>query len=234
MGSLVLAASLAMLPRLPPTARGAGAVAMSAPVHSSSRAAEIEGLADQVWQLRTDGFDIHVTVIRELEAELALLQLEEACDVWRDSSAAVWDPAVRGYQCDISHELRERVWRRAAASLEQTAVPPVMGYAGVDAPTALQAAVNVVTAMRVYLTFSLAAYWACSSAVVAGSLTDALRGLQERGRRGEILAPLIGKALARCFGANYVPRLGFGSISQARSRAITKYLRFRPGRPATA
>ena len=71
--------------------------------------------------------------------------------------------------------------------------------------------------MRVFLTFYAAAAWACSSARVAASMTGALRGL-DRGRRGRLLAPLLGKALSRCLGASYVPRLGYGSMAQARAK----------------
>ena len=53
------------------------------------RAAEIEGLRDQVEQLRYDGLDIHLTVVREIEAEISTLELDDAIERF-ESSAVAW------------------------------------------------------------------------------------------------------------------------------------------------
>lgn len=190
---------------------------------SMQRTSQIEALADQVWQLREDGVDIHVTVIRQIEAEIARLQLEETCEMLRDNLALA-KRAAAGDRCSASAELHAKFRRRACSSLEQTAVPPLLqtevdATAAVASTPALAAAVassavTVFAALRCCVIFSVAAVWAESSASVAASLTDLLRTLP-----GERLAPLLGRALSRAFGANYVPRLGY-SLSTARAKYV--------------
>ena len=68
----------------------APAAAMVMPnAQQGRRNMEIEGLRDQVWQLREDGLDIHLTVVREIEAEISRLQLEDALDHFAFCSTAL-------------------------------------------------------------------------------------------------------------------------------------------------
>ena len=86
-----------------------------------TRAATIEALSDQVWQLRADGLDIHVTVIREIEAELSRLLLEDSLERLQES---LYAPAVPADP--LATELNCKLRARACSSLSQTAVPPAL------------------------------------------------------------------------------------------------------------
>ena len=67
---MALPVAMAMcLPAFAPAVPRAGAPVMALS-GSYQRYAEIESLADQVWQLRMDGLDIHETVVRSLEADM--------------------------------------------------------------------------------------------------------------------------------------------------------------------
>ena len=147
----------------------------------------------------------------------------------RESRLALVNPALRD-RCETSAELRRRMRARACSSLEQTAVPALLALdseatesrSGASAPALAAAlassAVTVVAALKLYFIFSAAHLWAASSATVAASLTDALRIMGDRGGApGERIAPMLGRVLSRCFGSNYVPRLGY-SIATARGK----------------
>ena len=94
LGSAAAAASVASAARaqyvgVPRLGLSPAVMTARATAPADRRAAEIEGLQDQVEQLRYDGLDIHLTVVREIEAEISRLQLDDALESL-ETSAAAW------------------------------------------------------------------------------------------------------------------------------------------------
>jgi len=176
---------------------------------TSSRNADIEGLADQVWQLREDGVEIHITVIRRIEAEISWLQYEEALDQYARCSAALWGRSeVPAESCEAAAEFSTLIRDRAAAAMASstTAVPDLMSGRERDCLTARDlaaSAARVAKAWANHLVFAAAAAWATSSSGFAASFTNSLN------RMPKMLQPVgltLGKLAGRTLGkGEYAP-----------------------------